>query len=390
MNLVTIRKVKYGIVMAAMMLVINNCVEPYFPPAIVTDHNYLAVNGFLVNNDSTFIRLSYSQAVYAPNSFDAAVDASLEIESENGNIYALTEMGNGLYVAPPLNLDPTLTYRLHIRTNDLHEYFSEYVPLKLSPPLDSVTWKEDKADEEIELSIFAHDPLDDTRYYYWSYDETWEYTSAAVSIYTYEHGDVKPRKNASEINRCWKTQPGNSYYLHSTTALSRDLVHNFNFINIPQSSRKLYFGYSMLVSQYALTQEAYEYWSLVQKTSEPMGTMFDPIPAQTVGNIQCTTHPDEIVIGHFSASSVQKQRIFIDRQEITGPSQPYSESGYEECLLGVILFEQISDESMQDKLVHDKHFDLITQLPDGYIVGTVECMDCRRKGGSLKRPDFWP
>ncbi|MBA4058082.1 MAG: DUF4249 domain-containing protein, partial [Marivirga sp.] len=237
----------------ATLLLVSACIEPYLPPLIESPNGILVVDGFLVANDSSVIKLSRTTALNDVVSAEPERGASVEIESENGNKYTLINKNNGMYVAPPLDLDPSDNYRLHIRTGDTYEYLSDYVPLKQSPLLDSVTWKEEQAHDRIEFNVYSHDPLNKTHYYLWTYDETWKYVSKWRSVYYYESGNIIPRKSADELYECWKTNKPKNIYLNSTNSLSQDVVYNFPLFSIPQTSRKLYFGYSILVKQFALT-----------------------------------------------------------------------------------------------------------------------------------------
>jgi hypothetical protein len=72
-------------------LFINGCVEPYMPSVIVTDYNYLVIDGFLVGNDSTFITLSRTQTIADGTTFEGEPHALVQIESESGKIYTLAE-----------------------------------------------------------------------------------------------------------------------------------------------------------------------------------------------------------------------------------------------------------------------------------------------------------
>ncbi|MEJ7664694.1 MAG: DUF4249 family protein [Hymenobacter sp.] len=56
-------------------------------------------------------------------------------------------------------------------------------------------------------------------------------------------------------------------------------------------SSKLYYLYSILVRQYALTPEEFAYWDKLRKNTENLGTLFDPLPSQLSGNVHRLTMP---------------------------------------------------------------------------------------------------
>jgi hypothetical protein len=83
-----------------------------------------------------------------------------------------------------------------------------------------------------------------------------------------------------------------------------------------QYGQQLSVLYSIFVRQYALTEDGYNFLSLMQSNTESLGTIFDPQPSQLKGNIQCLTNPNEPVVGYVSAGTVQQQRIFISRNQL--------------------------------------------------------------------------
>jgi hypothetical protein len=49
---------------------------------------------------------------------------------------------------------------------------SEFAEVRITPQLDSVSWKQENNGVRIYAS--THDPNNNTRYYKWDYEETWE------------------------------------------------------------------------------------------------------------------------------------------------------------------------------------------------------------------------
>ncbi|HMG90979.1 MAG TPA: DUF4249 domain-containing protein, partial [Chryseolinea sp.] len=347
------------------------------------------IDGFLIPNDTTEIKLSRTNPIYSSEGFEPETNALVEIEANDGTRYQLTEKISGTYVMPPLNLDPAREYRLHVRTGDTEEYASEFVGIKNTHQIDSVTFQEIAEGDALEFYVYSHDPEGKTRYYLWTYDETFEYVSGGPSRYYHENGQVIARKLATELYNCWKTNETNDTYITSTSQLSEDIVYDFPLYKVPQLSLKLYFAYSVLVKQIALTEGAYAYWSSIKTNSEELGSLSDPIPAQPFTNITCLTNPSVPVIGYFTASTLVTKRLFLTRQQIKGPSTPYEETGYEDCEVELILLEDISEENLRGKLIYDREYDLITQEFLGYIVLSEYCLDCRKRGGVNVKPDFW-
>jgi hypothetical protein len=70
----------------------------------------------------------------------------------------------------------------------------------------------------------------------------------------------------------------------------------------------------MRLYQYAITEDAFKYYEDLKKNTEGLGSIFDPQPSLTTGNIRCLSNPAERVLGFVSASTVSA-KIFSLRYE---------------------------------------------------------------------------
>jgi len=71
------------------------------------------------------------------------------------------------------------------------------------------------------------------------------------------------------------------------------------------------FKYSFLVEQQSLTENAYRFWSAVNREFERSGDLFEPPPALIQGNIFNKNDATEIVLGYFSANAMDASRLFV-------------------------------------------------------------------------------
>jgi hypothetical protein len=366
-----------------------SCVEPYAPPVIADDFGLLVVDGFFVGNDSSLIKLSRTQNLESEVNSKPELHATVVVQSESGSEYPFIELGNGRYGLYNQNVDPSVRYRIWIRTDDTDEYESDFVPMQHGHLVDSVTYRDQVEDNSVEVSVYAHDPTNKTKYYYFTYDDTWQYRSFDKSVYRWENGQIIPRADATEIQNCYKTQYWRDYFLTNTTALSESVVHDLKLFTLAKSSRKLYFGYSVFVKLYGLTPESYSYYELIKLNSNELGSLFDPIPTQPVSNIRCITKPSEPVIGYFNASYLGTRRLFFRRIDLEPSDEVYEETGYELCEGRFAALDELSDKTFEGMIIGDRFFDPITFELLGYTYSTEQCMDCRKKGGVTNRPDYW-
>jgi hypothetical protein len=360
-----------------------SCLDPYTPPEVESNVNYLVVEGFLdIGIATTTIKLSRTTLLSADNAVAAESNASVFIEGEDGNTYALPESSTpGTYVKQNLIIDPTITYRLNITTRNQKKYASDFVPFKKAPPIDSITWAVEGNDVRIYAN--AHDDQDKTVYYLWKFNETWAYHSKYHSVIKFEDGQVKPRSSAEDIFNCWTTRPSPRILITSTAQLAQDVVREYLLQTIPLTSIKLQSEYSILVRQFALTKDALDYWQQVRKNTENIGSIFGPQPSQLPSNIHCLTNPEEPVIGYFGASSVEEQRIYIFHDQV--PPTPEI-TGYETCEADTLKLEFVRDFGGSSSLIDPAYIGIALV---GYRESTDFCVDCRQAGGTTVKPDFW-
>lgn len=358
-----------------LILVVGGCVDPYRPPEITSPGSYLVVNGFFNSAPGTTstIQLSRTQALADTKAPTAETKAVVTIESQNKAVYTLVEGTGGTYTLSGVTPQLGENYRLHVKTTKGADYYSDYVPVIKTPPIDSVSWRVEN--DGVQLSVNTHDPNNNTRYYRWEFDETWEYFTPYQSVYELKNNQIVNRDVS--INQCWQSNSSTNIMTTSTTRLSKDVVSRFPLTFIEGSSRKLGVKYSMLVRQFALSQAGFDYYDQLAKITQNIGSIFDPQPSQITGNLRCTTNTSELVLGFFRVGTVETKRIFIARTQVPNFT---TRTPYSNCLVDTLTRADI----LKDKPAIINMFDL-----GSYLTTSDFCVDCRLGGGVLKRPDFW-
>jgi hypothetical protein len=358
-------------------MAINSCIEPFSPPEVSNPGTYLVVDGFLnVNGDTSNIRLSHTQGVNDGKQVVTEDGASITVEAENGETYTFSPAGKGLYRLPPTSFDQEIKYKLRIRRMDGSEYESAFVTVSKTPPIDSVGYRVDQGRNAVIVQVNAHDATNATRFYRWSFEETYEYRMPYYSglVRDIPNKAITPRSD--NINVCWRTLESKDIKLGSTIKLSQDVIKDLPINIIDIGTNKLYFGYSILVKQYGLTREAFEYWTDLAKTTQGTGSLFDPQPSQVTGNIRNKADAKELVFGYFSAAQEQKKRIFI--KETLG--------AYPRCTAPDTLdFKDALGGSSVLLSFHQGE----PPAKSGYLATSESCADCRSQGGTTTKPSFW-
>lgn len=363
------------------LFLIVACVKPYEPAVVSGENNFLVVDGIMnaSANGVTSIVLSRTRRLSDTVTFLPELRAQIIIEDGNGGRFALQEKGAGLYQSSPLNLNPSGTYRLNITTANGNHYVSDYVPVKQTPPIDSLSWRQEG--DEITFYLSTHDPQNNSRYYRWEFEEDWEYHAFYDSHLKFQNGQILFRDSAEQTFRCWKHDVSKDILLHSTVRLSQDLVVNEPIHKLPSQSPKFEVLYSILARQYALTKEAFGYWEILKRNTQQLGSLFDAQPSQLIGNIRNATDENEPVIGYVSAAVERTERIFVWRGQIA--------NGYnlQSSCTAIILGQSQAPAYLAD----NPHL-----VPAYYVTGggvaitQPRCVDCRLAGGTTTKPPFWP
>ena len=289
------------------------CKKPFMPAPVTTVTNYLVVEGMINISDSTFIKLSRTTPLSSTAVIKPELKATVSIESNQGGSYTLQEVGNGLYAASSFNLSAANQYRLRIKTSNGSQYVSDFNNTMISPSIDSVTWQ---AASDLKIAVSTHDPNNATHYYRWDYTEEWEFHSNFSSGWISNGDSILIRQPSQQIWQCYTGDTSHLIALGSSTQLSTDVINKQLLTTIPGDAEKLSLKYSILVKQYALTKDAYDYWTLLQKNTEQLGSIFDSQPSASIGNIHNVNNPAEVVIGFISAGTISSQRIFISKSQL--------------------------------------------------------------------------
>jgi hypothetical protein len=388
-----LKKYKYYIIILGTIF-LSACKEKYIPPVIESNLNYLVVDGSLVNGpDSTIIRLSRTKKLDDLPVNTREQNAQMTVEDADGNVlYYFQEVSIGEYAIPGMTLDQNKKYRLRISTTNGKQYLSDDIMVKETPPIDSVSWS--LREDGVNINVNTHDPSANTKYYQWQYAETYDYFSGNFSSIKYDpsasptdFNQMFPQRSGDEmVYHCWRTVSSSQILIGSTLNLSEDRINMAPVRFIPKTSVEINTTYSILVKQYALTKEAFEYLENIKKINEQTGSLFDTQPSQLPGNIRCVSNPEESAIGYVIASSVQQKRIFITNYEV----RPWGYSDYCPPKQNVPLILDSIKYFFGGPSPLLVPVEKTTPMFTAVIAGLPSCTDCTTKGGTNVKPDYWP
>lgn len=401
-----------------------SCKKVYNAQLVSVATNFLAVDGNIISGDSTFITLSRTTSLSDAVQNKVELKAIVSIENDQGTLYPLTEKGKGVYVRGVTTLDPARKYRLNIKTADTKVYQSDFVPMKVTPPIDSIYIRKTAADE---LTYYAdtHDANNDTRYYRWEYTDTWKYVPVFTASYKYKNGVVTAieKNSPDDITNCYGTSNSTEILIGSSAKITQDIIQKQRIGAIHESSQKIAYYYVIQLRQYALTKEAFEYYQNLRANTEQLGSIFDAQPSMLSGNIHCITRPTDLVLGFINASTITRKQINIDAFDYKlmaptanrgidyvnqygyprpnyeyecsqgpyddkGQGSPWSFGGPRPIFLPITL--QGSVKTRADRSLASGDSILYYISGGSYWYAPKACVDCRLKGGTNIRPAYYP
>jgi hypothetical protein len=377
--------VLYGTIFSAAFY-LSNCQQIYEPPAIKAANNYLVVDGLINIGAGTISTINLNRTRNLSDSVSTGIpelDANVSIVSSGGMTYPLLDTANnGTYTSQPLSLDNSQQYRIAVTVSDRRKYQSDLVVCTQTPPIDSITWK-----QPVDLTFYvsSHDPTARTRWYKWEYAETWEHDAALQSPWTVVNGYIVATDSSNQKSQCWTTMNSTNIIIGNSVALSQDIIDRYPIYTLVNGDPKIALKYSILVKQYALTEDAYDYWQLIQKTSQGLGTLFDLQPTQLIGNIHCLSDPAEPVIGFTSATTIQQKRLFLYHTNLTG--WPPNEPGYNCDTMEIAVDSSNYFKYSYPDPYWAPYYFLSSSGP--LMLGSAVCLDCTYLGGTTVKPPYW-
>jgi hypothetical protein len=383
-------------ILIASATIIYGCTTSYTPPSTTSNANLLVVEGVInTGADSTIVYLSRTVIIASKTTANPETKATITVENTQGTVGTLSEIVKGTYASKGLNLDNTKQYRLRIKTSNGQTYLSDLVDARVTPLIDSIGYT--VTGKGIQLYANSHDPSNNTRYYKYTFGETWQFHSDYQSTYITNGTAIVPRSQNQQIYFCYGRDSSTTILINSTAALSQDVVNQFPITAVDSTSEKIETKYSILLTQQALTKDAYTFWGLLKKNTEQLGSIFDAQPSQLTGNIHNVSNPSEPVIGYISAGTLTRKRIFISRPALPlkwSAAYPYT------CILDTNYYQRPAP---NPPLQNDVLLFLIPlgsiQIPTtiygtgffptgGFFSSDAQCVDCTVRGHT-QQPAFW-
>jgi hypothetical protein len=376
-----------------LLLLTGSCVES-FTPEVEEIPEMIVISGRISSPGGQQIVEVSKSTPYSEPYFNPVSKCTVIITDDKNNRFALKENAPGKYSGwiDWTYLIPGTGFRVEVTTPEGKQYQSDSETMLPCPPIENIYYEVKSKDTDdpdnplygIQFYLNTDASGYERKNFMWDLTETWEYHSKYL-IADYYDGRINFVGNEDDsLFYCWKTNRIYDIYTFTANNLTSGTITRYPLNYVSGNSDRLSVKYSLLVKQYAISENAYNYWNAAQRQSQNTDGLYETQPVSITGNIHCITNPEETVLGYFMVSSYTEKRIFVPSDfefPIYYPScQPY---GLDEQSLNVFL----SNYDPEDYPVYLLNLSGTSQGPWDYV--EQSCFDCTRLGGSITKPDFW-
>jgi hypothetical protein len=378
-------------IIALLALMLTSCIKSYEPVIESKDANKFVVSGQVAKGDSVqYINVSMTSPIGKPE-YIPVIGCTVTVIDDKNNNYTAIDLLDGNYACfiPESALTAGSSFKVEIITSDGVNLVSDFDQIYPGPDIDSVYYHVEEIATNnpeffingIQFYVDLNAESSDSHYFRWEAIETWEYHSTWPREWYYDgqiHHIWPPDYSRSV---CWRTNTVKNVFTLTTQNLSENKYRLFPLQYVDNhNSARLVYGYSLLIRQYALSNAAFVYWDKLRINSNTQGGLYDKQPLAVRGNLRNVTHPDEIVLGFFGASTVASRRIFVSN--VPGLPITYDPA----CNPSPPLRKGAKDIDPRDypAYLYGDYEGFSWRLLD------TECVDCLTVGGTNVKPAFWP
>lgn len=371
------------------LLALAACIKPFTPVIEGDAAKKLVVSGRITSTEGwQEVSVSMSSPVETATNIPVS-GCEVNIMDNKGNIFALDEAESGNYrgwIGKEF-LVAGNAYMVSIVTAEGERVESAYDTLMAGAALDTVYYAiediptNDPDVNKLIMQFYTNLVAAETesRFYRWEIKETWEFRSARPGEFYYDgkFHELIPPDYSKMV--CWTTMLVKNIYTLSTKTLAQNVFNKFPLHAIDGHTPRLGILYSILVTQQSLSESTYNFFEVVRENSAGFGGLYEKQPFSIKGNLVNLTNPDKDVLGNFYATSETSKRYFY--QDIAGLELDFSNSCIEESL-------PISGWGGYKKWDYPVYY---YYTEEGVLIILSDpCIDCRLRGGTLIKPDFWP
>lgn len=366
---------------------LSGCIEEYEADIPSEDSDMLVVEGTISSGKWNRFYLTYSQPLNANTKPLLVLQATVSVRGSDGSEYKALPIGDS-YSCWIDSLAPDVEYYLYIEAEG-EVYESD--PQKPLPTeqITEVRGVQNTPESSIDVLVTPDAPFEPghANYYSWTCDATWEvHPEYTTDMYFDTEHLTRVFEDGLFPERGWIDAQNTTIMVGASTNYEGQHIKNLKLYDIGRNSEYVYYRYSGLVHQRAITKAEYEYELARRQAGSEMGGLFTPLPSALPTNIHCLTS-NRRVIGFVGCSlNTSDYRFFLNAMDysIYRPQRRdtrrwFDDTSIADCLdmVGKGMFLCVWED---DRMVGGK---LTTAWANQYQ------LDVRLQGAYVEQPDFW-
>lgn len=315
------------IYMALIVLTFAGC-EKIYTPKIDSMPPQLVVESHVTNDPSqNFVRLTMTTDFYNSVPAEKVVGAKVSLVQVKGPTIKGVENGIGSFTFSDTPI-PGKSYLLRIQYNN-NSYESNQVLMPLPPKIDTLytpavinksymtdAYGKPQLVENPGRNVCIDAPISPgSEYYRFNYRAVlqWVYNPPAT------FGPPPPSwygwTSVSEISTFNLAGPKN--FSESSQIKNHPILFlSYNGQNYLDSIQQVPSGWIVIIDEYGITKESYDFHEKLNQQFTAEGSLFDPVNTQVYGNIHCTNDPTKIALGFFDLNSYRQYRYYLNLSNI--------------------------------------------------------------------------
>lgn len=378
--------------MFATVFVLWKCTQPLDFNDFTYDR-VLVVDGVVTDQLAHHtVRLSYSLPLVG-QAEASVTDALVWVKDDQDNCFDYEEIEPGLYESIlAFQAEVGSTYQLFISTEDGNEFRSEPESFLQAPPIDSIYDRyletaptgATEVGPGIQLFLDTQDKSGATKYYRYDWEEHYKIETPLRSNYIYleELDSIVARE--FPIHICYSGGVSAGINIGTSVGAADNSLLELPIRFLPSGSDQIQKRYAINVSQYAIDEDAYNFYRNFKEITEGGGSLFDSQTGLLVGNVSSESGQDEIVLGYFEVSGVTSRRVFFDLEDFDR-FQEVRARPVTECLTSNWIEP---DEDEKDFFLDRVGTIYLIIEIDSLKVVPRACASCLDRGVT-QEPDFW-
>ena len=319
-------------------------------------------------------------------------NAIVKVVDDDRNEYEFAEIEPGKYVSvQDFAAEYNRGYQLLIRLQNGNSYTSKMENLPQAEPIQDLAvsrTSDDKGEEGISIAV-NFDAALGAQYYRYEYEEAYKIVAPKWKgerlIFSGSGPPVVfPLENEEQV--CYAEDVSKGIIIGSSLGPTGNSLPNFEVRFIDRNNFIISHRYSILIKQFTLSKEAYDYFELLERFSGQSSILSQTQPGFFNGNIHSDMNDQDKVLGYFDLSAVSSKRIFFNYVDFFAdePLPPYPETDCEPYVASSSTSPTLTF-LLSNNLVRYFSMDPLTQ--DIFVVPRI-CADCNVLG-SPKAPEFW-